>query len=919
MNILAHAPYIGTTGYNSHTQNFFRRLSKFHNLKIRNCTVGKNWKGLIDSNQYPHGNDVDELDKSLLGLQTLWNEKGELQDYQIHNFDNELFKPDVNIVLADVGNPYFYENYKGRKIAYTVWENTKYPDDFFIKLQKFDEVWVPSKWQADITVNQGIHFSKVKIVPEGIDETIFYPKKQKKYEKFTFAMFGRWEARKSTKEIIRIFKKLFGKNKNVQLIISVDNPYATDDLNSTENRLKKYNLECENIKILHFPNQNEYIDILQSCHVFLSCSRSEGWNLPLIEAIACGIPSFYSNCSGQLEFAIGKGVPINILSEVSPLHSKKDYLEIENNICGSWYEPDFKDLEQKMFHVFANYESYQNKALEDSKKIREEFSWEKSVVIANEILERKNKFTFITCGNEKYMPLIEKLVKSIQEFSKAKIIVYGVDCDVPFNYPCLIKRKLNVPTHSIYDKWYWKQYACIESLKEDFENFIWIDGDVIVNFNIDNIEKNFLDIDNYPIPDIHRNEEFFGSYTFNEQVCNQSFNQNLCEHLKINKNLPMAHVCMYIYNKNCKWWFEEIINIYKSINLNEYQKFLLWNDEGIDNALRWKFNFRKYLPLSNFDTSGYDGDLGQTNSSLKDFYDFWNKFGPNNFGRVYGYQYIPENKSSILYFHGNKNLVFCDEMINYVKYKKNNSFYKSEMFFTEENVLKNFGEIKNIEGSTLEIASKFGWDYAIYHEIFNLQDYYINRKKTINSGDIVVDLGANIGIFNRWAYDQGASKVISFEPDKRYFKLLSVNADNRSILFNAAVTNNVGETSLYESEHLGGSTLLNPFLHNKYKVRTYTLNYLFESGIIDYINFLKIDVEGSEHLVFQGVSDENLIKIKNISLEYHHDFFNHNDNLRNSLINRFKNIGFSSYLLYLGYDNNLQYIYFTNENFRRNR
>lgn len=43
--------------------------------------------------------------------------------------------------------------------------------------------------------------------------------------------------------------------------------------------------------------------------------RSEGWNLPLIEAIICGTPSIYSNCSGQLEFAEGKGFPVNILYE----------------------------------------------------------------------------------------------------------------------------------------------------------------------------------------------------------------------------------------------------------------------------------------------------------------------------------------------------------------------------------------------------------------------------------------------------------------------------------------------------------------------------------------------------------------------------------------------------------------------------
>jgi predicted methyltransferase len=111
-------------------------------------------------------------------------------------------------------------------------------------------------------------------------------------------------------------------------------------------------------------------------------------------------------------------------------------------------------------------------------------------------------------------------------------------------------------------------------------------------------------------------------------------------------------------------------------------------------------------------------------------------------------------------------------MIDFIKMMKNNSFYKSEQFYTDVYKVENLGDIKHVQGSTIEIANKYGWFRAIYHEIFSLLDYYKDKQKTINEGDVVVDLGGNVGIFNRWAYSQGASKVISFEPDKRYFKLL---------------------------------------------------------------------------------------------------------------------------------------------------
>jgi FkbM family methyltransferase len=251
-------------------------------------------------------------------------------------------------------------------------------------------------------------------------------------------------------------------------------------------------------------------------------------------------------------------------------------------------------------------------------------------------------------------------------------------------------------------------------------------------------------------------------------------------------------------------------------------------------------------------------------------------------------------------------------MIEFIKMQRDQSFYKSMCFYTDVYKLENFGPLFNIEGGTIEVAQKYGWATAIFHEIYNLLDYYQNRERRIHDGDIVVDLGGNIGVFNRWAYSQGASKVISFEPDRRYFKLLSLNADPRSILFNGAASNEIGEMTLYESTHLGGSNLFGTQENAKtYNVRTYTLNYLFETGLIDRIDFLKIDIEGAEHHALAGISDENLMKVKTISMEYHHSHFNYDDNLRQKLINRMTILGFNSYLMFMGSNNALQMIYFT--------
>lgn len=900
--ILAHTCLIGSTGYNNHSRSFFTTLNKYHQVKVRNLTIGSGWNGY---NLHAHDNEpymTDEI-KDMLYQQTLYNTDGSRTDHPLYNYDGK-FKPDVHIILMETDHHYFYDNYDGYKIAYNVWETTRYPDHFFQRLFYYNEVWVPTQWQFDCLVEQGYPSERIFIVPEGVDVETFKPLQEiPKKDKFRFLLFGRWDYRKATGEILKTFTEVFkGMEDKVEMVCSIENPYPNDGLKTTEERLKKFDIDPTMLKILNFPSREDYVKYLQEGDVFVSCARSEGWNLPLIEAMSCGTPSLYTDWGGQLEFARGKGIPVKIAGLKPADFERKDF-------TGDYCEPDFEDLGKQMIHAYENYDNEKFVAVHESSLIHDTFTWDNVTKMACIRLEQIVKpFVFVTTGNQGYMPLIETLVRSIYEFSNYKVIVYGVDCDVPFDSPNLIKRRINPKPHSEYDKWYWKQHACRESLKEDFTNFVWIDGDVVVNHNIDDINGYFHLLTDYPISDVHRAQEFYGEYVPGKM---QFFNQELSEHLNVPKSSPYAHVCMYIYNKRCKWWFDKIISLYLETPIEDYRRLFFWNDEGIDNALRWLNKCNTFLPLSNFDTSSYDGEYGMTNRTREHFHTFWRAEGANNFGQIYGYQYVPKDKSQTLYFHGNKDIGIAHEMIDFIKMKRDRSYYKSMYFFTEEYKVKNLGEIFEYEGSTMEVADKFGWDYAIFHEIYNLREYYLHRERKIFDGSVVVDLGGNIGIFNRWAFSQGASKVISFEPDKRYFKLLSLNADPRSILFNAAIGNKMGEIELYESEHLGGSSVhkFDNYIQ-KYKTRTYTLNYLFDTGLIDRIDFLKVDIEGAEIDAFNGISDENLGKVKTIAMEYHHSHLGFNEDLRQGLISRLNRLGFNSHLMFLGGDNHLQIIYF---------
>lgn len=391
MVVKVHTSFIGETGYNCHSRNFFKALNKLVPVQIRNYTVGSTWNGY--NNDEPHNKEyyMDDILKTMMVEQTLNTPNGR-EEFPLYTRYKNEGTPDVHIVLNETDHHYFYDNYTGKKIAYNVWETTRYSEHFFQRLNEFDQVWVPSKWQKECLIEQGMSSSKVKVVPEGVDVKTYKPKNyvvsNPVNRPFRFLLVGRWDYRKATKEIIETFIKTFSEDENVELLVNIDNPFAYDGMNSTEERFEKYGLKHSKIKILHHLSKQDYVETLKSADVFLSCARGEGWNLPLIEAMSSGVPSIYSNWGAQLEFAEGCGIPVDIVGEVPANVQGGDlYFSWTKDAPGNFAEPNFENLSLKMRDAVDNYVLHKKKALDDSDMIREKFKWENAAKIAHEILK----------------------------------------------------------------------------------------------------------------------------------------------------------------------------------------------------------------------------------------------------------------------------------------------------------------------------------------------------------------------------------------------------------------------------------------------------------------------------------------------------------------------------------------------------
>jgi len=688
MKIKVHTSFVGSGGYNNHAQDFFTELSKIIKLKIRNFTIVDKW----DDNN-PH-KTITDYQKTLIGEQTFINNDG-FYDVEIFDGLSDIEDYDIDLVLNETRHSYFYDmsKFKGKyKIAFNVWESTRQPTDFFKVLLQYDQLWVPTEWQKQVSIEQGYPEEKIQVVPEAVNINIFNTDRENLLEldeykdnRFKFLLFGRWDYRKSTEEIIKTFLKTFNKNEPVDLILSIDNGHEIYGLKTTEERLKYLNIDDDRLKILHFPDREDYITYLKNGHVFLSCARSEGWNLPLIEAMACGTPSIYSNWGGQLEFAKNKGLPVKIIGE-KEVNSGDDFSFNTANI-GKYCEPDFNDLSIVMRDAYKNFWKYKLRAIKEADTIKEKFNWKiiasDTKKILENFLEKQNNYnknvSFITGGDEKFIKIIEPLIKSLNTFSNIPIIVYGFNCDVPYTYPNMEKRRLNINRKKIFNDrdtrpYYYKIDASIDSINQDnSKTYIWIDSDCIVTHNIDNILKYTENIENFPVCMTYK-ETLIHYREKNNKIIYKYHGEELSNLLNIDRfNDFSVATGLYIYNDKSKWFFEEVLEHHerflKDIDASDYIDDMALAEERLFNVLYWKYAYTKdMLPITwetnNFYNINKDNKkyIPKIENTLKGGFDIMYEYTDSN--------ELNENNTNILFYHGQKNIDKAEEQLNNVKETK---------------------------------------------------------------------------------------------------------------------------------------------------------------------------------------------------------------------------------------------------------
>jgi hypothetical protein len=237
-------------------------------------------------------------------------------------------------------------------------------------LNGYDEIFVPTSWNKDVFAASGVT-SPITTIPLGVNTLIYRPGERaplppctlittgKAGEKavpdgFLFVNTSNPSFRKGIDVLVKAFEDAFSGNQNVSLVLCVSysslahcDPFAMIKGGQASCRSKIYALDGK-------MGEYEMADMYRACDAYVTASRGEGWNLPLMEAAACGLPVVAPDAFSHKEFLTHGNAFL-----FSPDGSKV----IQNaESISPWYKDQ----------AFVNYESASIKRLSDLMQLTSE-------------------------------------------------------------------------------------------------------------------------------------------------------------------------------------------------------------------------------------------------------------------------------------------------------------------------------------------------------------------------------------------------------------------------------------------------------------------------------------------------------------------------------------------------------------------
>lgn len=191
------------------------------------------------------------------------------------------------------------------RVLYTMMETENvHPDMVALMNSQYHEIWTPTAWNAQAFRRSSVTLP-VSVMPLGVNHQIYRPGprgdlppcillttdgagRRARPAGFTFIYCFLPSFRKGLDILLPAFEEAFGDDPDVSLVLAVTHRPSSlgdPDLDNpkTHYRSRIYCLTGDY-------SEREMAKLYRACDAYVTASRGEGWNLPMCEAAACGLP-----------------------------------------------------------------------------------------------------------------------------------------------------------------------------------------------------------------------------------------------------------------------------------------------------------------------------------------------------------------------------------------------------------------------------------------------------------------------------------------------------------------------------------------------------------------------------------------------------------------------------------------------------
>jgi glycosyltransferase involved in cell wall biosynthesis len=262
----------------------------------------------------------------------------------------------------------------------------------------------------------------VEYIPHAVDTNIFYPLSDEEkfklkmkyglYEKFVVGSVFRNQGRKMSDRIIKTLYafKQFAKDRNDVILFLHTDAEDSAAVFNIQQLIQRYNLENRvlftGMKFYNSFTYKQLNEIYNLMDVFLLTTSGEGFGIPIIEAMACGVPPIVTDYTTTPELLKLNGIcgrPIklvncedidmyNLMFEKNLNMKEIDNLQIRGTITGNWNVEraicDINDAAKGIEEYYLNKDLIKEHSKVGIEKVKKYYSWDIVIPQWDELLTK---------------------------------------------------------------------------------------------------------------------------------------------------------------------------------------------------------------------------------------------------------------------------------------------------------------------------------------------------------------------------------------------------------------------------------------------------------------------------------------------------------------------------------------------------